>query len=213
MPSDNLSSKNETTQIIKNLPRQQKMAAVFLAAFSILIVVSAAILFNFKLNKPFSTDKKMFSATTATTSDLSKIDSDGDGLSDYDETNIYQTSPYLEDSDSDGLNDKQEIAQGTNPNCPSGKICNAVEVAPVASSSDIGGNIAPIEIPVMSGAAAIVPGIGNEVTPATLRQILLQNGYDQATLDKISDEDIMKSYIEAVQQSSAAASNSGVSNQ
>lgn len=213
MPSDNLSSKNETTQIIKNLPRQQKMAAVFLAAFSILIVVSAAILFNFKLNKPFSTDKKMYSATTATTTDLSKIDSDGDGLSDYDETNIYRTSPYLEDSDSDGLNDKQEIAQGTDPNCPSGKICNAVEAAPIASSSTVSGDVLPAETPVLSGAASIVPGMGNEITPTTLRQILLQNGYDQATLDKISDEDIMKSYLEALQQSSEAASNSGLSNQ
>ena len=213
MPSDNTSSKNEATQIIKNLPRQQKMAAVFLAAFSILIVVSAAILFNFKLNKPFSTDKKMFSATTATTSDLSKIDSDGDGLSDYDETNIYRTSPYLEDSDSDGLNDKQEITQGTDPNCPSGKICNAVEVAPIASSSDIRDSVDPGEMPIMTGAASIVPGMGNEITPTTLRQILLQNGYNQSDLDQISDEDIMRSYIEAVRQSSEAASNSGVSNQ
>ncbi len=213
MPSDNLSSKNEATQIIKNLPREQKMAAVFLAAFSILIVVSSAFLFNFKINKPFSTNKEMSSATTATSSDLSKIDSDGDGLSDYDETNIYNTSPYLEDSDSDGINDKQEVAQGTDPNCPEGKICNAVEVAPVASSSDISGNVTPLETPVLSGEASIVPGVGNEVTPATLRQILLQNGYDQATLDKISDEDIMKSYLEAVQQSSNAANTTSTSNQ
>ena len=213
MPSDNLSSRNEATQIIKKLPREQKLAAVFLAIFSILIIVFSAILFNFKLNKPFSPDKKMSSATTGMTTDLSKKDSDGDGLSDYNETNIYRTSPYLEDSDSDGINDNLEIAQETDPNCPKGKICNAVEIAPVASSSEASGDIPLIETPILSGEATIVPGMGNEVTPATLRQILLQNGYDQATLDKISDEDIMKSYVEAVQQNSEAASNSGVSNQ
>jgi len=213
MPSDNTSSKNEATQIIKDLPREQKMAAVFLAAFSILIVVSSVLLFNFKLNKPFSTDKIMSGATTATTSDLSKIDSDGDSLSDYDETNIYRTSPYLEDSDSDGLNDKQEVLNGSDPNCPAGKICNAIEVAPIASSSDIRDSVDPGEMPIMTGAASIVPGMGNEITPTTLRQILLQNGYNQSDLDQISDEDIMRSYIEAVRQSSEAASNSGVSNQ
>ncbi len=49
---------------------------------------------------------------------LSKqMDSDDDGLSDYDETNLYHTAPYNADTDGDGLNDGEEVNQyQTNPN-------------------------------------------------------------------------------------------------
>lgn len=39
----------------------------------------------------------------------SSIDSDGDGLSDYDEINIYGTNPNLIDTDFDGLTDYEEV--------------------------------------------------------------------------------------------------------
>src|SRR3989338_6817300 len=41
--------------------------------------------------------------------DLHLLDSDKDGLSDFDELNVYKTSPYLADTDSDGISDKVEI--------------------------------------------------------------------------------------------------------
>jgi len=43
------------------------------------------------------------------------IDSDGDGLFDTDETNIYGTSPSVFDSDGDGVGDGQEVYNGANP--------------------------------------------------------------------------------------------------
>jgi len=46
-------------------------------------------------------------------------DSDGDGLSDADETGIYGTNPNDPDSDDDGLNDGAEVnVHSTNPNDP-----------------------------------------------------------------------------------------------
>ncbi len=210
MPNVNPLEKNGSTQIGKNLPRQQKIAVALLATGAILIIVLWAIQLNAQLNKPFSADKKVAKVATSTVTDLHLKDSDGDGLSDYDEINVYHTSPYLEDSDSDGIPDKQEILQGTDPNCLTGKNCNATETLPTATST----NIQETVLPIVSGEAAIVPGIGNEVTPATLRQLLLQNGYDAATLEKISDADIMKSYQEAINnQGSSTDANPGAISQ
>lgn len=41
--------------------------------------------------------------------DLKEMDSDGDGISDYDEINVYGTDPYNPDTDGDGLSDYDEI--------------------------------------------------------------------------------------------------------
>ncbi len=45
-------------------------------------------------------------------------DTDGDGLSDYDEVKIHHTNPTLADSDGDSLDDSTEITNGTEPNNP-----------------------------------------------------------------------------------------------
>ncbi len=42
-------------------------------------------------------------------------DSDKDGISDYDEVNLYQTNPFTADTDGDGFIDSVEITQGFNP--------------------------------------------------------------------------------------------------
>lgn len=46
---------------------------------------------------------------------LKNIDSDNDGISDYDEIYIYKTNPNITDSDNDGLTDKEEINLGLKP--------------------------------------------------------------------------------------------------
>jgi len=42
-------------------------------------------------------------------------DSDGDGVSNPDETNVYGTDPYNPDTDNDGINDGDEVTNGSNP--------------------------------------------------------------------------------------------------
>ena len=56
---------------------------------------------------------------------LQSIDTDQDGLSDYEEIFFYNTSAYIPDTDSDGVTDKEEINKNEDPNCPIGKICGA----------------------------------------------------------------------------------------
>jgi hypothetical protein len=48
--------------------------------------------------------------------DPNKRDTDGDGLSDYHEVRVYHTDPLNPDSDGDGYNDYAEIYAGKNPN-------------------------------------------------------------------------------------------------
>lgn len=43
------------------------------------------------------------------------VDSDSDGITDFDEVNIFQTDPFTADSDGDGFNDGAEILNGFNP--------------------------------------------------------------------------------------------------
>jgi hypothetical protein len=42
-------------------------------------------------------------------------DTDGDGLSDFEETSHYGTDPYKVDTDGDGVTDGEEVIQGTDP--------------------------------------------------------------------------------------------------
>ena len=48
--------------------------------------------------------------------ELKSMDSDDDGLSDYDEINIYKTDPNNPDTDGDGYSDGEEVNNGYNPN-------------------------------------------------------------------------------------------------
>jgi len=44
-----------------------------------------------------------------------KVDTDGDGLSDYEEVKIYKTDPLKSDTDGDGHSDGEEVKNGYNP--------------------------------------------------------------------------------------------------
>jgi hypothetical protein len=48
----------------------------------------------------------------------SALDSDGDGISDYDEINLYGTDPFSADTDGDGIPDGVEIMRGLDPLVP-----------------------------------------------------------------------------------------------
>ena len=137
-------------------------------------------------------------------------DSDGDGILDYEEVNLYHTSPYLEDSDSDGISDKQEISQGSNPNCPAGKDCNASEATSNANTSGSSTvdilNFDSLGLDALSSSTDNTSGAGaiTEVTPAMIRQELLNSGVKQEDLDKVSDEDLIRIYEESLNQESGA---------
>jgi hypothetical protein len=216
MPVGNPLEREKNIQVEEISPRQRKMAVIFLAILTIAVVALSVLQFHTKLNAPFAVSEKASDTTEIATSTDPKLkDSDGDGLSDYDEVNIYKTSPYLPDSDSDGISDKDEIAAGTDPNCPTGKTCDTADTAVDSTSSStvnsIAGDLITAGETTAIGEATTTTGTvasssTGEVTPDFLRQILIQNGSDTSTVNKISDEDIMSAYQEA-EASQASSSN------
>jgi hypothetical protein len=69
----------------------------------------------FDLTSDYSVVVYRFYAVTATTADLSGLDSDGDGLPDLLESDVLGTNPNLADSDGDSVWDGREIEIGTDP--------------------------------------------------------------------------------------------------
>ncbi len=119
---------------------------------------------------------------------LKEKDTDQDGLSDYQELYIYQTSPYLSDSDSDGFSDRQEIEGGYDPNCPGEENCSF-------SRPDNG------EAAVFSAGGVETPSSfgGTETTVAELREILIAAGIPQEQLDQLSDQELLEIYAEVAE--------------
>lgn len=106
---------------------------------------------------------------------LKASDTDSDGLNDYDEMYQYGTSAYLSDSDSDGLNDRAEIEQGSDPNCSTGEDC--ASYAPTSEQ-----------------AFAKEPTSFQQDAADALRQSLIQSGMTEEELSQVSDEELLVFY-------------------
>lgn len=188
----------------KNLSNEQKIGFVLLLIFG-LITLSLGFLqmrntiygpFVFKLGSnytpPISAEDK-----------LKALDTDHDGLSDYDELYIYSTSPYLEDTDSDNILDKTEIERGTDPLCAEGQTCGLnTEYAGASSTDDL--ILSPLGTEASPGNFFEQLGLagGQDVSflnmgsvlqdPQKLRELLIKNGTDPVALSKVSDQDLLQ---------------------
>lgn len=135
---------------------------------------------------------------------MQKKDTDEDGLSDYDEFYLYYTSPYLEDSDSDGFGDKMEIDSDNDPNCPKGKDCNIYLSDSIASSSpalqDIYGDL------INNGQ------VNGSVDAQVLRQYLLEQGIPSDVLNMLSDEELLNEYANVANGKPALTENGNANN-
>jgi hypothetical protein len=132
---------------------------------------------------------------------LKNTDTDKDGLSDYDELNVYHTSIYLADSDSDGFSDSEEVVSGHDPNCPKGKNCAAVNKD--SNSDDIKkgflGDYLGLGSELDSQSALDADRIlSGQATVDEVKSLLISQGMPKADLDKIPDQEIMKMYEEMI---------------
>ncbi len=188
----------------RQLDNGQKIALVVLAFLAVFVVVAWVVQTKQSLsggnyiNNNSSTCNGDDCLANDSSLDIRTKDTDHDGLSDYDELNIYNTSPYLEDSDSDGYTDKQEIDNQKDPNCPFGQNCYVEPIKPTNEENILFPG-QPTTVPKQStnitgqidSAQQVLNGQGDA---QSLRSLLLNSGMDKQVLDQISDQELMATY-------------------
>ncbi|MCX6781029.1 MAG: hypothetical protein NT003_02855 [Candidatus Magasanikbacteria bacterium] len=158
---------------------------------------------------------------------LKKKDIDGDGLSDYDELYVYHSSPYMRDTDSDGIPDGEEVRRGTSPTCPEGKDCFFDTLtAQAASSSAPGGSkqgeqtITQVQgvqtLQNIANTTSTAPAAGvdanaqavfnaaNSITPQQIRDALIANGMSKEQVTAMTDDELI-ALLKQAQTDQAAA--------
>lgn len=179
------------------LTGQQKIGVAVLSVFSMLIFVFWFIELKTSLytvqygdgGKPTAIGE-----SPLVTGDRS-TDTDTDGLSDYDELNVYKTSPYLADTDGDNLNDGDETKNGTDPNCPLGKDCVGQTVFIPGQNPESNVSITAPDLSLSSDQAEILKNaFGDKPDPQTIRAALTQTATkdeDKAMIDKLTDQQLL----------------------
>lgn len=205
------------------LDKNRKIAVAVLGVFAVIVFGMWAAQLKKSINEPFAYnpagENGAASDEEQSAEALKGKDTDKDGLSDYDELNFYKTSPYLEDSDSDGYKDKQEIDNNQDPNCPSGRDCTGAgivdgdagvvnETAADKQQQELTDNLlqqfnAASSTSPSAQQQAVSPDmqalLGGNMDASTLRQLLLEHGMQKQMLDQISDEELLSSFNDMMQ--------------
>lgn len=195
-----------------NLSKEQKTGFVLLLVFAILVIGLGFLQLRNTIYNPFAIDFSVYEEE-AMVNDvegrLKSLDTDHDGLMDWDELNTYGTSPYLADTDSDGVEDRVEIKKGLDPLCPQGDICEqeigVVSTTTVSSTENDSVGSSPLLDEVKDTYGVVVDSgiLADEETgestytaaltdPQILRELLLATGQiSKEELAKIDDQTLL----------------------
>lgn len=214
------------TNSVSQFSREQKIGFVFMLVFAILAVGLGMLQLRNTVYGPFA--PKGTTTNSVLVSDeqaqLKAVDTDHDGLTDYDELYVYSTSPYLPDSDSDKVDDATEIAKGTNPLCAEGKTCSDVAELPATSTAtsvvvnpmqgtiDAFNNSVTGLLSTSTAAAATSTGsntddlrtLVNDI-PALRRMLVATGRFTTTDLEKVSDESLRKLVLDIIAKQSASS--------
>jgi len=178
-------------------PREHRAGAWILLVVGLAAIGLGIFQFGDTIASPFRVESNYKTADQLEQERLDAMktkDTDLDGITDFDETYVFNTSPYLDDSDSDGFTDKEELESGNDPNCPEGKVCGpledrfaspegVVEAAPATDTSQT-------ELEMID--AMLNP------TPDQIRQLLIDSGVEKSEVDSLDDETLIRLYQESL---------------
>lgn len=227
---DNVPVLSTVAERWNSLAKGQKISAGILGVCGLIALVLSVQRINAGIIDPFTVSKaKLESAREAIDkidpskrleAESRRRDTDGDGISDYDEEKLFGTSPYLRDTDGDGSPDNTELALGENPNCAAGQACSsaAIDLSALASSTSpffgidanggsANGLYAAFQRGINDGKSALVAQTGSTSTDlqpglirdaAEIRKVLAESGkVDIAFLDKLTDDQLLQMYDQA----------------
>lgn len=192
------------------LDKGQRIGVGLLLCITVLLVAVSIYQFNsniFAYGKRIKTDP-LLSLDSGARADaeqeaLKKVDTDGDGLTDYDELFVYRSSPYMRDTDSDGTADGEEVRRGTSPTCQEGKDCLFNSIAATANASSTVAT--QKEIAPTANAQEARPQVDlTNVTAQELRDALIESGVPKDQLTGVSDDELMKLVQQAQSENKAA---------
>jgi hypothetical protein len=191
----------------RKLSKGEKWSLVLLSAATLAIVFLSAWQMKGTIFSPFeresSGEMREYLDENRQINELRNKDTDQDSLNDFDELYVHGTSPYLPDTDSDGITDSAEIDAGKDPNCPEGQDCyllqgDAEEDEEVAESGD--------EMSEAEKAALIL-----DLPVEELRSILISAGVPADTLNQLSDEELKQMVADILADEAGAQTGSATS--
>lgn len=191
----------------RHFGRDHRLALGALAALTTAVLVLSFLQFKNSVRAPFERRgpgyQSLADREAAATEAQKTADTDRDGLSDYDELYLYRTSPYLDDTDSDGLADGAEVNSGGDPNCPANKNCGA----PAET-----GNTQRIEPGIPEPSALGFTGSPDQVfggfNAQNVRSMLLGAGVSNDMLSQIDDATLERLYEEVLGQTASSSATS-----
>ncbi len=186
--------------------KEERIALWFVVVFGFGTLIFGGLSWASAMRKPYLityTGPRYMTTAEQEDAEVSRLrleDSDDDGVSDYDELHIFSSSPYIADTDSDGILDGVEISAGDDPLCARGGACEKAQetVVPVTIPVDEAPEAPVQQVPTAEDALGSLQGLST----AEIRKILQESGMESSVLDQLSDEQVATLYQEAL---SAAA--------
>lgn len=178
--------------------REQRAGFFLVIASGCLAVILGVVYLFDHLSDPFLIDyegERFVSADERKAQELleqRQSDTDGDGLTDYDELYVFSTSPYLADTDGDGYDDYAELQSGTDPTCASGAECTDKYEIVGIDQDQVSAYLDSLS---SSGQAVDdITAILGSFTSSDIRALLVDAGLTEEQLAEISDEDLEALY-------------------
>lgn len=178
---------------------QRKWSAVVLVVLGLIIIAFGFQRLDFLVNSPFLSPflpvQEELSEEEFLKQQFFSKDTDGDSLNDYDELYVYNTSPYLADSDSDGIDDQEEIKEGKDPNCPGNQDCYGAILEPELEGQSMAGVSDNTEAE-GSEAEILKEILPQNPSAEEIRELLMEAGVSAEALNEASDQELIDLYQE-----------------